>query len=216
MKQNRLFLGITVLLGIIIFASFAFYYSQNENQKNAKLEPEETSILVREHSPILGNKDAEVTLVEFLDPECEACRAMYPIVKQILKDYEGKVRLVIRYMPLHGNARYASAALEEAREMGRYEQAMYILFAKQPEWGSHAEPRPDLIPGYLEKIGIPAERLEKEYLFSRHLDKVERDFEDGKALGVQRTPTFFVNGKRLQNLGYEPLQEAIEAELKNY
>jgi protein-disulfide isomerase len=77
--------------------------------------PSEGALLIRPHSPTLGPAQAPVTIVEFFDPECEACRAMYPIVKQVMADFDGRVRLVIRYMPLHRNSVYAALLLEASR-----------------------------------------------------------------------------------------------------
>ena len=76
-------------------------------------------------------------------------------------------------MPLHKNSLYAAAVLEEARELGKFEEALEILFEKQPEWGSHRDPRPELIPAYLQPLGIPSEKLERSYVEQKHAAKSE-------------------------------------------
>ena len=63
----------------------------------------------------MGPDDAKVVLVEFLDPECEACRAFHPFVKQLMADYSGKIKLVVRYAPFHGSSKYVVRVLEAAR-----------------------------------------------------------------------------------------------------
>ncbi|MCC6533138.1 MAG: thioredoxin domain-containing protein [Burkholderiales bacterium] len=164
-------------------------------------------------SPSYGNLLARVVVHEWLDPECEACRAMQPIFKRIVADYSDRVLFVVRYIPLHKNALYAAAVLEEARESGKFTEALEILFEKQPEWGSHRDPRPELIAGYLEPLGIPKAKLERSYVVQKHAAKVKRDEDDGVRAGVTGTPTFFVNGQKVPTLSEEALRAAIERSL---
>jgi protein-disulfide isomerase len=168
---------------------------------------------VRPHSHTLGPPDAKVTLVEFLDPECESCRAMYPMVKHLLGEYSGRVRLVIRYMPFHPNSLFAAAALEAAAEQGRYWDMLETLFANQPQWGSHHDPKPHLIPELARGIGLDMAAFGEAMTNPAARQKVEIDRADGQSLGVTGTPTFFVNGKRLERLGYEPLKALIDEAL---
>ena len=164
--------------------------------------------LVRPDSPTLGPADAPVTLVEFLDPECESCGAFHPTVKRILKDYDGKVRLVVRYMPFHPNSVLAATVTEAAGEQGKYWEMQELLFRRQPEWGEihghggHAAP-----PVRREPAGVLFERYAAELGLEWRgcaprspgtlRPKVERDKRDGQTLGVSKTPTFFVNGRQL-------------------
>jgi protein-disulfide isomerase len=156
-----------------------------------------------------------VTVVEFFDPECESCRVMHPIVKDVLAEYKDRVRFVLRYMPFHKGSVLAAASLEEARELGKYDQALDVLFERQPIWGSHHEPRPELIATYLAELGIDPVRLQPDSVVPKHLWKIERDQADGRALGVSGTPEFFVNGVRVPELGYRPLKQAIEIALSS-
>jgi protein-disulfide isomerase len=177
--------------------------------------PSASGQLVRPYSPTLGPADARVTIVEFLDPECESCAAMHPIMKQVLKEFDGRVRLVVRYMPLHGNSVYASSLLEAAREQNKYWELMDVIFARHPEWASHHAPRPDLLPTYAAKIGLDAQRLNTSAAAAEVAQRIAQDTSDGRALGAVRTPTIFVNGVPLQRLGHEPLRAAILAALSS-
>ena len=173
------------------------------------------SNLVRWHSPAFGNKLSPVLVVEWFDPECEGCRAIHPSFEKIMSDYSDRVHFVLRYMPFHTNSLYAAAVLEEARELGRFKEALNILFARQPEWASHGRPRPDLIPTYLSTLGIPSEKLERSYVIGKHAGKIKLDEEDGLKVGVRATPTFFVNGEPLAELGEEQLRAAINRALRH-
>jgi protein-disulfide isomerase len=170
--------------------------------------------LVRPHSITQGPANAPVTVVEFFDPECESCRAMYPIVKQVMADLDGRVRLVIRYMPLHQNSAYAATLLEAARAQNKYWEYLDIVMLRQPEWASHSAPRPDLLVAYAPMVGLNVEQLRLAATDPEIKSRIEQDRADGLALGANRTPTFFINGKMLPQLGYGPLRAAIERELE--
>ena len=184
--------------------------------------------LVRPDSPALGPADAPVTLVEFVDPECESCGAFHPTLKRILKDYDGKVRLVVRYMPFHPNSVLAATVTEAAGEQGKYWEMQELLFRRQPEWGEihghgapHAaaaparrEPAPVLFERYAAELGLDVERVRAAVAERRYAAKVERDRRDGAGLGVTKTPTFFVNGRQLARFSQQDLRALIDDELK--
>ncbi len=212
-KDLSLLIGIAALLVTVFIAAFFLYDGGSQKSDNPTPPRIDESRLVPEDAPTLGPSLARVTLVEFLDPECESCAAMHPIVKRVMSESQGRVRLVIRYMPLHGNSTYAATALEAAALQGQYWQALDALFTHQAEWGSHANPQPQKIPEYLEAIGLDRARLEADMKNPKFLEKIKRDEQEGLSLGVRGTPTFFVNGRLLGRLGYEALRDAVQAEL---
>jgi protein-disulfide isomerase len=207
---------IAVLAAVALVFGARLYRGAQEEQRQAAvaqapgIDPE---LLVRADSPSKGPRDAPVTIVEFLDPECEACRAMHPLVQRVMGEYEGKVRLVLRYVPLHPNSALAASALEAAGEQGRYWDMLEVLFLHQPEWGDHHQPRPELIPEYARQIGLDMDAFLPSFQGIKHRAKVERDRADAEKLGVRGTPSFFVNGRPLERLGYEPLRDAVQEAL---
>lgn len=214
--KNKIFVLGAVLIAVIAFVVFKIS-AGNSSVVSPPATAPTTSIMsasfVRPHSPTFGNAKAKVTVVEWFDPECESCRIFHPVVKKIIAEYKDRVFFVLRYMPYHPNSLYAASALEEAREMGKFEKALDILFEKQPIWGDHHQPRPDLIPEYLSKLGIPKNTLEAETMIKRHGEKIQMDAYDGNALGVTGTPTFFVNGQMVQELDEKVIRLAIEKAL---
>lgn len=224
-------IGIVVVIGGFVGASYYRSSVQKEsvvapsNQPGAantgkpKVAPE---VLVRPDSPVLGPADAKVTLVEFYDPECESCAAFAPVVKKIMKDYDGKIRLVARYMPLHPNSMTAATFTEAAGEQGKYWQAQDLLFVKQPEWGTKHGGTPDpnapsinqLFDKYAQELGLDLGKAEIAIKERRYDAKIKRDQADGQTLGVRRTPTFFVNGRELARFGEADLRALIDEELK--
>ena len=215
MKIDKYLLGGLALVLAAIFVIGASWYRQDAETPltSAPVSGEGTDRLVRPHSPTLGPENAPITLVEFLDPECEACGAMHPIVKRVMEEFDGKIRLVIRYLPLHHNSAYAASLLEAARADGKYWELMDAFFARQPEWASHEAPRPDLLVNYASQLGLNPERLASAAINSETERRIREDASDAKALGVNRTPTFYVNGRQVARIGYEPLRAAIVAAL---
>lgn len=211
MNKNKQFIGITLIALILGFAGLAYIYNSQNQPPPAPVIS--SADLIKDHSPRMGPADAQVQFVEFLDPECEACRVMDPIVKGLVKEFEGKILFVVRYMPFHENSKFAAVHLEETRDSGRYWEALSNLFYKQPEWGSHQNPRPDLIPGFLKEMGFDLPT--SDVLMEKHGWKVDIDAADGKKVGVKGTPTFFINGKIVNDISYTALKSAIQAELNS-
>jgi len=211
MKFNKYLLaGIAIAL-VAAFVIAANLYQTEEQAAVEAAPPVNAELLIRPHSPILGPADAPVTLVEFLDPECEACGVMHPIVKQVLAEFEGRIRLVARYMPLHRNSAYAASLLEASREQDKYWVLMDAFFARQGEWARHDAPKPELLPMYAGWLGLDVARLKEAASNPEIAQRIQQDQADGRALGVRGTPTFFVNGRPLPQIGYEPLRDAIAA-----
>jgi protein-disulfide isomerase len=104
----------------------------------------EVAPLVRPYSPVLGPVDAPVTVVEFFDPSCEACRAFHPILRAIRDEFPTQVRVVMRYAAFHEGSDEAVRILEAARAQGVFEPVLDALLERQPEWALHDGPRLDL------------------------------------------------------------------------
>lgn len=219
-------IAIVVVIGTIIGATF--YNSSTENQRVAttgntnKPVAINTEALVRPDSYTLGSRDAPVTIVEFLDPECESCAAFNPLIKKVMKEYEGKAKLVVRYMPLHPNSLSAATFMEAAGEQRKYWEAEDLLFEKQPEWGTkHGQPASSqadintLFKKYAAELDLDMDKMNNAFAENKFAAKIERDKRDGQSLGVRQTPTVFVNGRKLARLDETALKTLIDAELKN-
>ncbi len=210
-----LFVIAVLLIGAFVLAAKWYGSEQPAPAASTPASPAATgAMLVRPHSPTLGPDVAPVTIVEFFDPECESCRAMYPIVKQVLADFEGRAKLVIRYMPLHPNSMQAASLLEAAREQNKYWEYLEIVMQRQPEWASHGAPRPELLVTYAPQVGLDAAKLQQDAAALHIRARIQQDQADGTAYGATRTPTFFINGKVLPRLGYQELRAAVQAELR--
>lgn len=168
--------------------------------------------VVRPNSHVLddGGQDA-VTVVEFLDFECEACGAFYPVVEELRQQYAGEITYVLRYFPLpgHYNSTNAALAAEAAAQQGQLEGMYNRLFQTQAEWGEAQESRADLFRTFAEEMGLDMVAYDEAVADPATLSRVELDVADGRALGVSSTPTFFVDGTLVQLQGLTDLEDAI-------
>ena len=194
--------------------------ANTSDNKDAK--PAITSdLLIRPDSASIGPADAKVTMVEFYDPECNACAAFGPIVKKILELHEGRIRFVVRYLPQHTNSVLAASFNEAAGEQGKFWETRDVLFARQREWGTPIGSTPDpskknvrdLFDKYAEELGLNTTKIARAISEKRFEAKIERDKKDAKDLGVVRTPTFFVNGRELVSFGEPQLRHLVNSEM---
>lgn len=154
-------------------------------------------LLIRPHSPSFGPKDAPVTLVEFFDPSCEACRAFHPVVQEIRRRFPKQVLIVLRYTVFHEGSDEAVRILETARMQGKFEPVLNVLLEQQPRWAVHGAPRLDLAWQVAGSAGLDLQRARAERLLPAINDLLAQDTADVQAVGVRQTPTFFLNGRRL-------------------
>jgi len=170
--------------------------------------------------PMLGNKDAKVTIVEFSDFQCPFCKRLfdttYPNLK---KDYidTGKVKLVYRDFPLdfHQNAHISAESAECADEQGKFWPYHDTLFAKQDEWGTlaDADAKTKFVT-YASSLGLNSGTFKSCLDSGKYKAEVDKDLTDGKAIGVTGTPTLVVNGTVIVGAQpYETFKAAIDAEL---
>jgi len=144
---------------------------------------------------------AQAVLVEYLDFECPACAAYHPIVNQLIAEFGDTIAVVQRYFPLPGHRNGLSSALaaEAAGQQGKYWEMHDLLFESQEEWRGKALPNSELFVPYAEKLGLDVEQFKSDMGSKELADRVNRDRKTGVTLGVQGTPTFFLNGEKLIN-----------------
>ena len=214
--MNRRFMILSVLgLAAAGFAAASWYATRPGPVANtASVGPEMAEGLIRPYSPILGPEDAPVTIVEFFDPACEACRRFHPVVKEILAEHGDAVRVVLRYTPLHGEgSEVAVRVLEAARMQEKFEPVLEALLREQPRWASHANMRPDLILPIAASVGLDMEAAQEQMLAPQTLAILKQDRADIVTMRVRQTPTFFVNGKPLDPFGAAELRALVSAEI---
>jgi protein-disulfide isomerase len=148
-----------------------------------------------------------------MDPACETCAAFAPFIKKIMADNPGKIKLVLRYAPFHDGADNFVKILEAARMQGRYWETLDVMFKTQGVWASHHNYQPQRLWEFLPRAGVDIEQIKKDMHDPSIAKIIEQDMADVKALNVQKTPGYFVNGKPLLSFGYKQLYYLIQSEL---
>lgn len=212
--KNKWVVVLTVAAVMAVFAAAALLFKEGSKREVTQAAQTNSDALVRAHSPIFGSPAAKITIVEFFDPSCETCRAFYPVVKRIVNASFGQVRLVVRYAPLHKGADTAVKILEAARLQGKYWEALEKTMAFQPQWAAHDYPRPELIWELIADLGLDLAKARSDS-DSPAIDQLLRqDVADMKALKVDRTPSFFVNGTPLRDFGEAQLKALVDQEIQ--
>ena len=202
-----------VVLGLMFFIGNG-YYQEQQVKKYGFMAEKNVELFVRDHSSTLGSDDAKVYIVEFMDPACETCAAFAPYIKKIMAANPGKIKLVIRYAPFHDGADNFVKILEAAKMQGKYWETLGVMFKTQNIWASHHNYQPERLWDVLPKAGVDIEQIKKDMHDPAIAKIIDQDMADVKALNVQKTPGYFVNGKPLQNFGYKQLYHLIQSELK--
>jgi len=214
--MNRRNLILSVLaLGAVGFGGAALYVTRSAPTPDVEpVAPEKAEALTRPYSPVLGPDNAAVTIVEFFDPACEACRAFHPIVKDIMSEHGNSVRVVIRYTAFHGDdSDTAIRVLEAARMQGIFEPVLNAILREQPRWAAHGSMRPNLVLDIAAKAGLDREAARGQMLAPQTTAIINQDRADVETMGVRQTPTFFVNGQPLDPFSEAELRRVVAAEV---
>jgi protein-disulfide isomerase len=203
--QLVLLVGVLGLLGLLV----AFILTTPERGAAA-------ADVVREDSHVLNQApDEKAVLVEFLDFECEVCRAYYPTVEQLREQHGDELTVVMRYFPIpaHANSTNAAVAVEAAAAQGQLEPMYQRMYETQAEWGEAQDSRADVFRGFAQELGLDMSAYDDAVADPATTERVRSDFDEGRALGVGGTPTFFLDGERLELTGPETLAQAVQAAL---
>lgn len=192
---NNLLIGILVII-VVLFGYY--FYAMKTRPTDSTQEPH---VVVSLEDHVRGGATAPVTLVEFGDFQCPACGAYEPLVRQVQATQGNNMRLVFRHFPLtqlHPNALLAAKFSEAASIQGKFWEMHDALYDNQKEWeGSLAAQ--DLFTKYGAKIGLDVTKLVNDANSQAVEDKILAQYKEGVKLGVQGTPTFFVNGVKIDN-----------------
>lgn len=147
-----------------------------------------------------GKEDASVVLVEYADFQCPACASYAPLVKKIAGEFGDRIKIVFRHFPLrqHANADVASRAAQAAHAQGKFWELHDHMFEEQQAWASSKNPE-DLFVQYALLFGLDKERFLGDMNSAETRAKVEADTQSGFQARVPGTPSFFLQGRMIQN-----------------
>lgn len=211
--QNGKMIAIMGLVSVVLLVGGVLMFTRADQAK-PEPKPVDQNRLVKDDNYKTASGSAQVMVVEFADFQCPACAESAPIVKQVLDEYGDKVNLVYRHFPLnqHKNAFVSGEAAEAAGEQGKFWEMAELLYAKQGEWENEKNPI-ELFVGYAKELGLDEAKF-REFVDKKQAeDKIKRDQSDGFIVGVNSTPTFFVNGYRIGDRSLAGFRGYIEEAL---
>lgn len=206
MNNKTLFTSVAALFALVFIAAVMVYNSQ----QNTSLANEVSPALTRIGAPEKGGKNAKVIITEFFDPACGTCSQFYPLVNNLVKKYQGKVKVVMRFAPLHQGSEDVVKMLEAAHLQGQFWPAAKLLFANQQTWVEHHVSNPQRALAGIKTLPLDHNKLELDWQSQKVAATIAQDIKDGQTLKVRATPQFFVNDKPLVVFGYQELLDLVE------
>lgn len=207
---------LALVAGVVVVAGLAatFLTGADEPRPSQDLTAARQAALASEHSPSLGDANAKVHIVEFLDPACETCALFFPMVKQWMNEVPGEIRLSVRHLAFHDGADYAVKVLEASRKQGKYWETLEALLRSQRQWTQHHTVLPDRIGPAIAGVGLDMDQLMADMNSMDVLMRMEQDKKDSVVLRVAKTPGYFVNGRPLVSFGRQQLANLVREELE--
>lgn len=220
MEMNRNTVIVTILSIVGIFALlFAVYAFTNKDPQTAvsKDIPETRTVQPGDH--VSWSKDKKVILTEYADLQCPACKNFHDVLKQMEASEEDKdiingVTYVYRHYPLqqiHKNALGAAHIVEAAAVQGKFFEALDALYDSQETWQGINNPK---FETYLSNLKLDINKLKADAGSKSVKDAVTQQIASGNRVGVQATPTFFLNGKKITVNSIEDFKKQLREAAK--
>jgi len=198
------------VLGLIVWGLIVAM-NKDPNRLTKSLVPAEVTSL--DH--IRGNIDAPVTLIEYEDFQCPACAVYFPVIEKVFNESSTTLRMVFRHFPLlqHPNAIPAATAAEAATNQGKFWQMYSLIYANQSDWAEKSNSEAEAIfDGYAGSLGMDLAMFKSDRVSSSTLAKVTAQQQESVKIGIDHTPTFFINGKEVnsESYSYEEIKKLVD------
>lgn len=211
--MNKQFLAVIIVVILALAGIFAVTNKKDNNTDNkgsSSAQPSEN---------ITGLKDSKVTLVEYGDFQCPACKSYFPLVTQLKETYGDRVAFQFRNFPLvqiHPNAFVGARAAEAAAKQGKFFEMHDLLYENQETWSTSSSPATQL-QGYAQQLGLNIDQFNTDMNSSAVADIINADVKSGQAAGVSSTPTFLINGKKIEKSpqSIDEFKTLLDEALKN-
>jgi len=218
-KQNRKAVVNLKKLFVVLFGCFVVGFFGFKVYKWATAPAPAVSgvaVEAKDDDWVKGNKEASITLLEYSDFQCPACKSYAPMIKRLSEEYKDTLKIVYRHYPLpqHKNASAAARASEAAGKQGKFWEMHDMLFDKQEEWSGESDIVARL-ESYAESLGLNKDQWRADYESQEVKDAVNADVTLANTIRVNSTPTFVLNGKQVTIRGYEDLKSKIDSELSS-
>lgn len=203
---GRLVIIFLVIFLVVLIAVIFYFVKVVTMLKSGEITPNQllggqynkqfnAAILASDSSPNLGPKDAKIIIVEFADFQCSASSEVYPVIKEVLANHGNQILFVYKNFPLVNDnplSLITALAGQCAYEQGKFWEMEEKLFNNQDNITDAS------LKTFAVQIGLNSLQFNNCLQTEKYLSQIEKDLQDGYALGVRATPTFFVNGVKFQ------------------
>lgn len=206
-RMKQIIIGVVVLL-FLAFGAFAILASKHKAT---------APVVLSSSGWATGNLSSKVTVTEFGDFQCPACLAFEPNMQQLRDNYGKKIKIVFKHFPLkqaHPNAMAAAIAAEAAGEQGKFWQYHDKLYQNQQVWAPQTDPTPEFVK-YAKDLKLDVDAFQKALKDKTLADKINAEADEGIKVGVNATPTIYVNGTFMGVPNYEVLKKEIDKALSS-
>ncbi len=214
-NEVKILVGVSIVTLVLVVGAAFMLGGSSSSAKNTKPITNTEALFSKDSHIIKGS--SKVTLVEFGDFQCPACGAIHPTVAQVLKEYKGKINFVFRNFPLpmHKNAQAAAQAAEAAGAQGKFFEMYDKLYVNQEKWGE-TDKAMEYVMQYAKELKLDVDKFKSDVESKKYAKKVQKDIDDGFAVGVNSTPTFFINGiQQPSGMSFDDFKKAIDEALKS-
>lgn len=195
-KRFGIWGGAGLILALSVWGLFALSTSTTSNSSDSQNAP-----AISADDITIGSPSAKVTLTEYSDFQCPACAAYHPIVNQLMNEFTGKMLFAYRFFPLtqvHKNGQISAQAGWAAQQQGKFEDMYNMLFDTQNDW-SNVDNAEEIFIGYAGKLGLDTNKFKIDMNSDEAKKAVNDDYAEGVGIGINSTPTFYLNGKKILN-----------------
>ena len=209
-KQIGIWLGVTAIIIISVFGLIKLADTGSSLVGEAVNVPK-----VTDKDITFGNKNSKAILIEYADFQCPACAYYHPILKQLLADFDGKILFVYRFYPIpsHKNGMTSSQAAYSAHLQNKFWEMHDMIFENQKTWAESGD-ADKIFLSYAEKLKLDIQKYNNDYNTDLTKKFITDEASGGISIGVNSTPTFFLNNKQIKPKGYEEFKTLIQDELK--
>ncbi|OGH11018.1 MAG: hypothetical protein A3B38_02385 [Candidatus Levybacteria bacterium RIFCSPLOWO2_01_FULL_36_13] len=211
LKTFGLWGGVAALVGIAILGLALFVNKSPSSTVNT----DQTVPLATKYDFEKGPKDSKVTLIEYGDYQCPACASYHPIVNKILADYKN-LHFVYRFFPLsniHKNAEISAKAAYAANVQGKFFEMHNALYENQNDWSESTTPQ-TIFVNYAQMLGLDTAKFTNDLNSTQAKAFVADSEKESISAGLNSTPSFYLNGARINPNSYEDFKKLIDDAFK--
>jgi protein-disulfide isomerase len=213
MKFKILYRHLLVWLVVLVFiGSGIFGMIELASQQQQNLESAVKVDAISTEDWVKGNRDAKIVLIEYSDFQCPACGFYFSILKKLSEEFGENIAIVYRHFPLfsiHPNAKAAAYAAEAAGKQGKFWEMHDLIFTNQDEW-INKKNVDEIFIKYAQSLNLNIDQFKKDFSSKEIKQKIENSYKNALKLGLDSTPTFFLNGKKIPNpRNYEDFKNLI-------